>query len=482
MRRIITLLLVLFVVQPAIGQINQDYYEELENLKTKSASKLQQHRNATLKSERVKNQTRQLPSNGKSNLNKKPLDSLVAQEWDDNLNDWKNALREVFTYDANENVSENIVSLWSTASSTWQIFQKDEYTFDVNDRLVEQVTSYQYVPGTWSLAQKVEFTYDANGNETLESRYAWDLGNSMWVNTYKYESTYDSNQNIILYEGFEWFPGPDQWFNSFKDELFYTGGVLTSELNSLWNYGTSQWDNNSQWFYTYSAGDLIEELQQEWDANTSSWLNLNRYNYTYNLNGSLDTEVLYIWNSSGMIWELKYKDEYQYDTNGNRTIGLYSEWLGSPGAWMYYWQDEFVFDLNFTLADIIYPYFYDEIDDITVINNMVIGYFGFQYNNPIWEDEEKMLFFYANYNNPLGIAEQPLADHLSVYPNPVTNELVLDSKIPIDEVSVYSILGQKVKDIKTDVKSISFSELKDGIYLLKITAAQQTVTRKIVKQ
>ncbi len=68
-----------------------------------------------------------------------------------------------------------------------------------------------------------------------------------------------------------------------------------------------------------------------------------------------------------------------------------------------------------------------------------------------------------------------------MYPNPVGNVLIIESKIPITKVQVFSLLGELVKEINTNFTSISLRNLNPGIYMIKIHAQNNSITKKLIK-
>ncbi|NNT70804.1 T9SS type A sorting domain-containing protein [Flavobacterium sp. IMCC34852] len=70
------------------------------------------------------------------------------------------------------------------------------------------------------------------------------------------------------------------------------------------------------------------------------------------------------------------------------------------------------------------------------------------------------------------------------YPNPVKNSLTLSSETIINNIEIYSVLGQKVKSFKVDgiQTEINLSELNQGLYFIKVTSAGQEKTVKIIKE
>ena len=75
-----------------------------------------------------------------------------------------------------------------------------------------------------------------------------------------------------------------------------------------------------------------------------------------------------------------------------------------------------------------------------------------------------------------------LNDVVSMYPNPVENYLTIRSNSPITKVEVYSLLGDLVKNVKTNFSRIDLRNLNSGIYMIKIHSNQFFVTKKLIKK
>ena len=82
----------------------------------------------------------------------------------------------------------------------------------------------------------------------------------------------------------------------------------------------------------------------------------------------------------------------------------------------------------------------------------------------------------------LGIDDEILAEGLSVYPNPAINSFTINSKLPIEKVEIFSVLGKKITEINTNFKSISTENLARGIYMVKVYSEKGVAVRKIIKQ
>ena len=72
---------------------------------------------------------------------------------------------------------------------------------------------------------------------------------------------------------------------------------------------------------------------------------------------------------------------------------------------------------------------------------------------------------------------------MNLYPNPTSGVVSVqnNSALPIENVEVYSITGQKV--LTSTSKQIDLSALNSGVYFVKLIAQEGTsITKKVVKQ
>ena len=85
-------------------------------------------------------------------------------------------------------------------------------------------------------------------------------------------------------------------------------------------------------------------------------------------------------------------------------------------------------------------------------------------------------------SSPLGIYDFQLnEDNIKLHPNPSTSILNIEMEDNLKQATVYSVLGAEV--IKTTTKSISTSNLKNGIYLLKVEDENGNVsTKRFIKR
>lgn len=81
----------------------------------------------------------------------------------------------------------------------------------------------------------------------------------------------------------------------------------------------------------------------------------------------------------------------------------------------------------------------------------------------------------------LGVNDN-FSERLQLYPNPVTDGLVhIETPIPGEkQVIVFDILGKKIIDTVLQDTQLNVSALETGVYLLQVTQANETATKKLI--
>ena len=70
---------------------------------------------------------------------------------------------------------------------------------------------------------------------------------------------------------------------------------------------------------------------------------------------------------------------------------------------------------------------------------------------------------------------------LSVYPNPVQNILSVKTNANVLKLEMMDLLGKTLM-VQEETESLDMSQFRAGIYLIRITTDQGTVTQKVIKQ
>jgi len=104
----------------------------------------------------------------------------------------------------------------------------------------------------------------------------------------------------------------------------------------------------------------------------------------------------------------------------------------------------------------------------------------FDYNHPIVTDPAVTTI------SVLGNKDFEFTDYFSVHPNPAKTTLNIESKsqMEIESLSIYNLSGQLVVQIPTanGIKNIDVSNLKPGIYFLRIDSDQGVSNTKFIKR
>jgi hypothetical protein len=75
---------------------------------------------------------------------------------------------------------------------------------------------------------------------------------------------------------------------------------------------------------------------------------------------------------------------------------------------------------------------------------------------------------------------------VEIYPNPVDDKLYIVTEDDVKEVVVYTItgviVGQQSTDNRQQTLTIDLSDLKSGIYFVKINTEKGNIVKRIIKQ
>ena len=74
--------------------------------------------------------------------------------------------------------------------------------------------------------------------------------------------------------------------------------------------------------------------------------------------------------------------------------------------------------------------------------------------------------------------KRSITSEISVFPNPAIDVFNIESKIKIEKVEIYSLIGKKIKCIRNlNGNSFEVSDLRNGIYLLRIFDSKKKVIK-----
>ena len=78
-----------------------------------------------------------------------------------------------------------------------------------------------------------------------------------------------------------------------------------------------------------------------------------------------------------------------------------------------------------------------------------------------------------------------IENQVILYPNPVTNQLVIDlTQYKVNNIIIYDYMGKQIKNHCTNTSDIviDVSDLAKGMYLISINTDKGNITKKFIKQ
>jgi len=117
------------------------------------------------------------------------------------------------------------------------------------------------------------------------------------------------------------------------------------------------------------------------------------------------------------------------------------------------------------------------------------------------EDYDRVLFYCLEFNQfwdfakiqpfnttncaLLSVTDTALIENINFYPNPVKDNLTVTNNSGQDiEVQIFDVLGKEVLsagDLNATIERINLTSLKTGVYLVRITANEQSITKRLLK-
>ena len=439
MKTIITILLVFVISLSGIGQISQRSQQKLESFTTHKRMNTLKKSIIDKKNPHYRVNSKQASFLKSTQVNKKRLDDVIYQYW--NTNQWFDYFKEEYTYNANEREMTEID--YDKNGAVWDPSGKYEYVYNSSLDVAELII-YEWNTTLWAQVGKIEYIYNA-GKLTTLLIYEWNT--NQWVLFGKIDNTYDGNGNLTV--EIISIMNVSQWVALEKYEHTYVNTNRTVLTAFEWNMVNSQWDNNWKDEYTYDgSGKLLIEIDSYWE--NPQWVDYDKFDYTYDGNGNTIREIKSVWNTTGNQW----------DEN---------------------WKYEYTFNLAYDGSDLIVPLWYYGAYDYTY-NNMVTVENFYDFIDPDWVNSEKFIYNYSDYESTLDIDDEILSKSISLYPNPVSDILTINSETPLTKVEFYSVLGKKVKEINSDFKSIRTDNLSNGFYIVRIQSENGLTSKKLIKK
>ena len=90
------------------------------------------------------------------------------------------------------------------------------------------------------------------------------------------------------------------------------------------------------------------------------------------------------------------------------------------------------------------------------------------------------LYFYADSTASVGEIQ---GFELSLYPNPATDIVNINTSVSVDQVRLYDLTGRKMMEANPNKENfdLDVTGLSKGVYLVKLNAGNKEATTKLIK-
>lgn len=211
--------------------------------------------------------------------------------------------------------------------------RKDKYSKPFgNDYLNEdnyglkEVWSWDAQNNVWINYSKQENTYDTYGNITHKVQHEWLMNNTSstleWILKFSAVSTINDIHKIGSTEETHYFQNIstlnyDQVLKKQFDYTYTLVGetyLMNQKSSRELAIGASEWKNTERYEVSYFANKAVKtEIFSNWDSGKSNWQAQRRNEFDYNSDLSLSLTQTETWNSGTSSWQLQYRSENKLD-------------------------------------------------------------------------------------------------------------------------------------------------------------------------
>ena len=323
--------------------------------------------------------------------------------------------------------------------------------------------------------EKVIVNTYVNGNLESTKYYQGNKSDNILIRELQFN--YDNN-HVIQRQQIRGYQSPEATSTHVLNYIYDLNGVLDSLV--LFNQIQDEDIKASLTTYLYDrhTGKLTSQIQKKWNDNAAKWENESKTDYVYDTYLKITSEIYS--NHSGLSWIPNTKYDYVYDDNGL----LQSKIMLQP----IYRQWRRIYTIEY--SDIAH----DQPNLMESKYNFWGGNTGDYMNNyiPFYFNNE-MQIMRAGRMEIKYILETTLltkslfeSNWLKIYPNPSTGVFYISTQdYFIESWEVFNVNGMMVKNeinrFRTGV--VDLTSLPDGKYLIKaLTNTNQQLKQKIIIQ
>ncbi|OUJ72526.1 hypothetical protein BXP70_18385 [Hymenobacter crusticola] len=406
---------------------------------------------------------------------------------------WRNASRSVFSYDSRGYETEWLRQKW--VNGAWENESRDISNYS---SLETELLRQDWVNGVWQNKSRLAYFFNTQGRYTGDVYQEWD-GN-MIVYGYRTSFTYNANGAITQQISESWDKNRNDFILTYRYSYIYNAaGGRIEEVGEDWNIVTNSFVPSRRYIYTVVAAQPWSEyVLQVWQNGTyvNAWRTINPIR---DAEGRLTRYESQRWYST--IWQDEERTTISYQANGSyeQLIEKYvnGEWTNSL-RYSDINQEEGVFleNKSETWNGNSWKIFYGRR---LVLNYDAAGNIKRRVDQEYSTADEKYintkLYTYGNYQT-ITLANQraaALTAATQVYPNPTAGKATLQlAGLPqgqgVLQGQLLNTLGQVVQQFTLKLQQgtvnqeLDLSQLKAGVYTLRIQTKEGAIVKQVVRQ
>ncbi len=429
------------------------------------------------------------------------LDSIVEKNYDFSSNTLAITGKNTYLYDGKYHIE---VQYWNvdTATGNYVLTYKMLLTRDTLHRIVT-TTSYSLSGSNLVPTYKDSTIYDGSTETKLQVySFRYDTTTSQWTKSSLTTYTYDNNNNLTEELSQVWDNLTSSWVNSWKEVHTYTNGLETQIERLQWNTSTSQWSPSTKTTKAYdNNNNLVEEIKYTADA-SGNYVPMEKQVWQYDNNNLKIAEARYQWSTAQNMWfnqdstihiyvnsmparDTVFKGDttawvydrlniYTIDSNNQLTGMLQKKW--TAGQWIDNIKYTITYE-NYDINQVVYPE-----GNLEGINAPVSQLSIYLWMSTSWQEIMSQTYYYSSYTEwRLSNIQDVIVNKIKIYPNPAVDYITVDLQGTY-HLSIYDLGGKLVLQRMADSSRIHISNLKPGIYILKIKQNGTTKSSIFIKQ
>lgn len=386
-------------------------------------------------------------------------------------------------------------------AQSWRVIEDVSRNHQVVTPLVDS-TSYTYAPSS-------ERGSNYN-NDTInfdQSYRLFDYGTTKQET--RTDRVYNTNNMLVAERVSQFDAGNNAWVLQSVDSFMYTNGrVSTHKIYQRTNV-SGQWQIliYKGYDYSYDAnGNVILKEEKHFDGLNSPLKAKQRNYYSYNAQGLLVSDS--VTRSTGSQWLFASEQELDYDANGNKVEERYYNSASGNKTLQetkYYYYNAVGQLAKDSIASsqggqyTTHAYGYNskgllEVDSIRSTGPVAADYIFYDYTSFDYLKTieyasidpnlgsvvviETRTFKYESYW-PTDVKGAVANDNtITLYPNPATNVLHINTSEAYTQGRIYNSMGQIVQVVNANSQQVNVSELPAGNYYLQLTIDNKMMSKQ----